>query len=104
MAISGSDPVNDLNQALFGVRRAQAGDKRPGDAASPSPGHAGDTVVFSSAIKERESVVNQIHALPDIRVDYVASIQKALDAGEHHVEAVRVAAGVIRETVLNAVA
>ena len=104
MAISGSDPVSDLNQALFGVRRPQSGEKRSGEVPSQSTGHPGDTVVFSSAIKEQESVINQIHALPDIRVDYVESIQKALEAGDHHVDGVRIAAGVIRETVLNAVA
>lgn len=104
MAISGSDPVNDLNQALFGVRRPQGGDKRTGDASTtPSVGRIGDTVAFSPGIMEREAVVNQIRALPDIRVEQLALVQQALASGQLHVDGDRLAAGVIREIILNAV-
>ena len=103
MAISGSDPVNDLNQALFGVRRPQGGDKRTGEAPTPSTGSIGDTVAFSPETKEREAVVNQIRALPDVRVEQMSSVEQALAAGLR-VDGKRIAAGVIRETVLNAVA
>jgi flagellar biosynthesis anti-sigma factor FlgM len=104
MAISGSDPVNDLNQALFGVRRPQGGDTRSGDASTSKTGKTGDVVALSPEFKERESVVNQIHGLPDVRVHQLSSIQKALNEGQLQVDGERVAAGVIRETVLNAVA
>ena len=104
MAISGSDPVNDLNQALFGVRRPQGEEKRVGAAPTQSTGRIGDTVAFSPEVKERESVVNQIRALPDIRVNQLSSVQQALAAGTLHVDGERLAAGIIRETVLNAVA
>ncbi len=104
MAISGSDPVNDLNQALFGVRRPQGGDKRAGDSPTQSPGRIGDTVAFSPEIKEWDAVLKQIRALPDVRVDQLASVQQALAAGLLQVDGERLAAGVIRETVLNAVA
>ncbi len=103
MPISGSDPVNDLNQALFGVRRPQAGEVRSGEA-PPSTGNAGDTVALSPEFKEREAVVNQIRALPDVRADKLSSVQQALAAGQLHVDKERLAAGVILETVLNAVA
>ncbi len=104
MAISGSDPVNDLNQALFGVRRPQGGNARSGDSVTPSTGNTGDTLVLSPEFKEREAVAKQIRELPDVRVDQLSSIQQALAAGELHVDGERLAAGVIRETVLNAVA
>ena len=104
MTISGSDPVNDLNQALFGVRRPQVGDRRSGEAQTQSVGERRDTVVFSPEIKEREALVSQIRALPDIRIDQVSSIQQALADGQLHVDGSRLAAGVIKETVLNAVA
>lgn len=104
MTISGSDPVNDLNQALFGVRRPQGGDKRQGEAASQLNGKTGDTVAFSPEVKEREAVVNQIRELPDVRIDQLSSVQEALAAGQLQIDGERLAAGVIRETVLNAVA
>ena len=104
MAISGSDPVNDLNQALFGVRRPQGGNPRSGETGTPSTGNTGDTLVLSPEFKERESVAKQIRALPDVRVDQLSSIQQALAAGQLQVDGERLAAGVIRETVLNAVA
>ena len=104
MAISGSDPVNDLNHALFGIRPTPEGEKRSGEILSAAPSKAGDTVAFSQETQERETLVNQIRALPDIRVDQLSSIQKALASGQHQVDGERVASGVIRETVLNAVA
>jgi len=104
MAISGSDPVNDLNQALFGVRRPQGRDTRAGEALTQSTGRSGDTVDFSPAVQEHEAVAKQIRALPDIRVDQLSSVQQALAAGTLHVDGERLAAGVIREAVLNAVA
>jgi len=104
MAISGSGPVHDLNQALFGVRRSQDTDKRVGEATSQSTGSRLDTVAFSSEIKERDAVIKQIHALPDIRVDKLSSIQQTLADGQFHIDGDRLAGGVIRETVLNAVA
>jgi flagellar biosynthesis anti-sigma factor FlgM len=103
MAISGSDPVNDLNQALFGVRRPPGGGTRSGEAATSSAGKAEDIVALSQEFKERESVVSQIQALPDVRVDQLSSIQQALAEGQLHVDGERLAASVIRETVLNAV-
>lgn len=104
MAISGSDPVHDLNQALFGVRRSQGTEKRASEATSQSAGNSLDTVAFSPEIKEREAVIKQIHALPDIRVDQLSPIQQALADGDYYIDGDRLAAGVIRETVLNAVA
>ena len=104
MAISGSDPVHDLNQALFGVRRPQGAEKRVGEAPTRSTGNSVDTVAFSPEIKEREAVITQIHALPDIRIDQVSSIHQALADGQLHIDGERVAASVIRETILNAVA
>lgn len=104
MAISGSDPVHDLNQALFGVRRAQGTEKRLGEATPQSTGNSRDTVAFSPEIKERDAVIKQIHALPDIRVDKLSPIQQALADGQFHIDGDLLAGGVIRETVLNAVA
>lgn len=104
MAISGSDPVHDLNQALFGVRPSPATDKRAGEAKSQSNGNSLDTVAFSPETKERESVIKQIHALPDIRVNQISSIQQTLADGQYYIDGDRLAKGVIRETVLNAVA
>ena len=78
MAISGSDPVNDLNQALFVVRRPPGGDTRSGDVATSSAGKTGDIVALSSEFKEREAVVNQIQALPDVRVDQLSSIPPSM--------------------------
>ena len=104
MTISGSDPIHDLNQALFGIRRPQGGDTRSGDTTSPSAGNSGDTVALSQEIKEREALVSQIQALPDVRIDQVSPLKEALAAGRFHIDGERLAAGVIRETVLNAVA
>jgi len=104
MAISGPDPVHDLNQALFGVRRSQGTEKRAGEATSQSSGTTLDTVAFSPESKERDAVIKQIHELPDIRVDQLVPIQQALADGQYHIDGHRLAAGVIRETVLNAVA
>ncbi len=104
MAISGPDPVHDLNQALFGVRRSQGTEKRVGEATSQSTGHSLDTVAFSPESKERDAVIKQIHELPDIRVDQLTPIHQAIADGQYHIDGHRLAAGVIRETVLNAVA
>jgi len=104
MAISGSDPVNDLNQALFGVRRPQEDGRHRGESTTSLTRSTGDVVAFSQEVKEREAVVNRIRALPDVRVDQLSSVQQALDSGQLQVDGERLAAGVIRETVFNAVA
>jgi len=104
MAISGSDPVHNLNHALFGVRRAHETEKRVGEGTSQATGTSRDTVAFSPEIKEREAVIQQIHALPDIRVDQISSIQQTLADGQYFVDGERLANGVIRETLFNAVA
>ena len=105
MTIPGSDPINDLKQVFLGLNKTEGTEgpqyKKVAGQTSNVPG---DAVNFSTELKEREAIIQQVQALPDIREAQIQSIREALAQGQTLGNGELVAAGVIKETILNTVA
>ena len=101
--ILGSDPLRDVHHE---VGTSQSVERTPSLPKGPSrpPGGGTDVVALSSAVQTREMLIAQVRALPDIRVERVEAVRNTTLASSSPVNSELVAAGLIRETVLNAVA
>ncbi|RMH08897.1 MAG: hypothetical protein D6704_02310 [Nitrospirae bacterium] len=102
--IFGSDPLRDVHHAVGtsqSIERAPSLAKEP---SRPSGGATTDVVAFSSTLQTREALIAQVHALPDIRAERVEAARDTTLASSSPVNSELVAAGLIKETLLNAVA
>jgi len=101
MGISGSDSIQNPNQVLTGTRRTEGAGGHSHGHVRNSQTATNDTVALSSESLERGAIIEQVKALPDVPTKDLSAIRAAIENGTYRVDSDRVAAGVIRDTVLN---
>ena len=103
MAIPGLDSVQGFNHPFVGPRKTEERVGDPQRTTGQRGGVQSDSVAISSELRERQALIDRIHALPDIRLDKISPVQDALVNGRLEGKGDRVAAGIIKETFLDAV-
>ena len=101
MGITGPDSIKDLHQVLTGTRRTEGAGGHPRGHVRDSQTATNDTVALSSESLERGAIIEQIKALPDVPTKDLSAIRAAIENGTYRVDSDQVAAGLIRDTVVN---
>jgi len=100
MQISGQDPIRFLERYLLDVKDVSG--------ASPVSGTTGqqptnqDQVEISLRGKEAQALLHQVNALPDVRTDLVNSIRQQIASGQYTINDQKIAAGLVRSTLQDA--
>ena len=99
MKIMGKDPLIHLDTYAKNVTKAEESVKK--DAQEPGVASKGDKVLLSPKAKAIQEAKKILETVPDVREDKVARIKEQIKNGTYTIDAKKIAAKMVEESVLN---
>jgi len=98
MKISGENQFVNTNAYVKSVRDKEKADPSSGQTREPS---TEDNVVLSPKAKEIQQARKLLEEVPDIREEKVARLKEQIQNGTYEIDAKKVAAKMVRDSLLN---
>ena len=101
MEITGNHPFNRLDAYLKTTGKDKSRTRDVSEEAPKGGASAGDRVALSPEAREMQRARKLLDAIPDIREDRVTEIKARIEEGTYEIDGDKIAAKMIRESILN---